>query len=142
MELYKAGITRSLDKKTNKKVLESLKPKLLSSSINTKFHEATMIITKDGKTMYFTRDNYDGRKVRREKKQRKVNLKIYRAEWKEQKWTNITELPFNSDDYSIGHPALGADEKTLYFVSNMPGGIGATDLYKVTINEDKSFGIP
>jgi len=43
---------------------------------------------------------------------------------------NIRGLPFNSDEYSVGHPALSPDNKTLYFVSDMPGGLGETDVYK------------
>ncbi|MCH4829428.1 hypothetical protein [Flavobacterium columnare] len=47
----------------------------------------------------------------------------------------ITELPFNSDQYSVAHPALSPDEKTLYFASNMPGTYGQSDLFKVAILE-------
>ncbi|MCK7460616.1 MAG: hypothetical protein MZU84_00260 [Sphingobacterium sp.] len=51
-------------------------------------------------------------------------------------WTNVSQLPFNSDQYSVGHPALSADGKTLYFASDMPGGIGETDIYAThLINE-------
>jgi len=61
------------------------------------------------------------------------NLKLFRAELKGEEWTNITELPFNSDEYSCGHPALASDDKTLYFISDMPGGYGGTDIYKTTL---------
>ena len=53
----------------------------------------------------------------------------------------ITEIPFNSDEYSVAHPALSKDEKTLYFASDMPGGKGMSDLYKVSI-EGNGFGTP
>ncbi|MFD2568567.1 OmpA family protein [Pseudotenacibaculum haliotis] len=109
-------------------------------SINTKYHESSVIITKDGNTKYFTRNNYL-KKLRADNK-RTVHLKLYKAEKIDGRWDNITELPFNSNDYSIGHPALSNDEKTLYFVSDMPGGIGQTDLYKIQILEDGSFGEP
>jgi Tol biopolymer transport system component len=55
---------------------------------------------------------------------------------------NITELPFDSDNYSTAHPVLSPDEKTMYFVSDMPGTIGLSDLFKVKINEDGTFGTP
>ena len=109
--------------------------------INSKYHDASAIITKDGNTMYFTRDNYDGRKLRSDKN-RTSHLKIYRAEKVNDRWTNIKELPFNSDAFSCGQTALSEDEKTLYFVSDMPGGVGATDIYKVAIVGAKSFGTP
>ncbi|KAF2340793.1 OmpA family protein [Flavobacterium tistrianum] len=112
------------------------------SAINTKFHEASPVFTKDGKTVYFTRNNYlDGKKG---KDENKVTLiKLYKAELgKDNKWTNITELPFNSNNYSAAHPALSPDEKTLYFASDMPGSIGESDLYKVSINPNGGYGPP
>lgn len=122
-------------------IVELLDKEILAKPINTKLHEATLTMTKDGKTMYFTRDNYDGRRVRRSNESA-VLLKIYKATLEGDKWTNITELPFNSDDYSVGHPALSKDEKTLYFVSDMPGGYGHTDIYKIAINDDGTYGDP
>ena len=121
-------------------VLELHKKIILPSPINTQYHESTPIFTKDGKTMYFTRVNYDGRKLGKDKKQI-VNLKLYKASLINGKWSNIDELPFNSHDYSVGHPALSPDEKTLYFVSDMPGGIGKTDLYKIRVDGD-TYGEP
>jgi len=112
------------------------------SAINTKFHEASPVFTKDGKTVYFTRNNYiDGKKG---KDENKVTLiKLYKAELgKDNKWTNITELPFNSNNYSTAHPALSPDEKTLYFASDMPGSIGESDIYKVTIHPNGGYGPP
>ncbi|MDQ6530170.1 OmpA family protein [Flavobacterium sp. LHD-85] len=112
------------------------------SAINTRFHEASPVFTKDGKTVYFTRNNFiDGKKG---KDEGKVTLvKLYKAELgKDNKWTNITELPFNSNNYSTAHPALSPDEKTLYFASDMPGSIGESDLYKVSINANGGYGPP
>ncbi len=109
--------------------------------INTKYHEDTPAFTKDGKTVYFTRNNFldkrgfDAGKV--------TLLKIYKATVdKDGNWGAITPLPFNSDSYQSAHPALSADEKTLYFASNMEGTRGQSDLYRVKINEDGSFGTP
>ena len=75
------------------------------ANVNSKFHEATPVFTKDGNTMYFTRNNYlDGKKG---KDANKVTLlKIYKATLVNQRWTNVTELPFNSDQFSTAHPAL------------------------------------
>lgn len=112
------------------------------SAINTKFHEASPVFTKDGKTVYFTRNNFiDGKKGKDESKV--TFIKLYKAELgKDNKWTNITELPFNSNNYSTAHPALSPDEKTLYFASDMPGSIGESDLYKVSINPNGGYGPP
>ncbi|HEU4789679.1 MAG TPA: OmpA family protein [Flavobacterium sp.] len=112
-----------------------------SKSVKSKFHEASAIFTKDGKTMYFTRNNYlDGKKG---KDENKVTLiKIYKASFVNDDWGNVTELPFNSNNYNTAHPALSPDEKTLYFVSDMPGTIGESDIFKASINSDGSYGSP
>lgn len=117
-------------------------PERFGDRINSKFHESTPVFTKDGKTMYFTRNNYlDGK---REKDSKSVTLlKLYKSTLnKEGQWTNVIELPFNSNQYSVAHPALSVDGKTLYFASDMPGTLGQSDLYKVTIKDDGSYGIP
>lgn len=111
------------------------------NELNTRYHESNLIYSKDGNTVYFTRDNYDGKKLVKDKF-RVAHLKIYRAEKIDDKWRNFTELPFNSDDYSVGHPALSPDEKTLYFVSDMPNGFGLTDIYKVSVSNHKEYGAP
>jgi len=113
----------------------------LSGPVNTRYHEATAVVTKDGKTMYFTRDNYDGEKLG-EDKTNTTHLKLYKANFVNGLWKEIEELPFNNDDYSVGHPALSSDEKTLYIVSDMPGGYGYTDIYKIPILEGGSYGVP
>ena len=109
--------------------------------VNSIYHESNVIFTEDGKIAYFTRDNYDGKRVRKDKNN-VIRLKIYRSELIDGEWKNLTELPFNSDEYSVGHPALSPDEQTLYFASDMPGGIGATDIYKVSVLNHKEYGEP
>lgn len=117
------------------------KPERFEKKINSKFNESTPVFTKDGKTMYFTRNNFlDGKRGRDE--QKNTLLKLYKADFTNGKWTNVTELPFNSNQYSTAHPALSKDEKKLYFASDMPGTLGQSDLYSVTINSDGSFGKP
>lgn len=115
--------------------------KKLSGDVNTRFHESTSIVTKDGSTMYFTRNNFlDGKKYKDEKGT--IRLKIYSASLIDDEWTNITELPFNSDSYSVAHPVLSPDEKVLYFVSDMPGSFGESDIFKVKIVGDGTYGAP
>ncbi|WP_316633930.1 OmpA family protein [uncultured Flavobacterium sp.] len=116
-------------------------PKKFKSKINSKFHEATPVFTKDGKTVYFTRNNYlNGKKG---KDEHKITLvKIYKATFEKNEWGNITELPFDSNSYSTAHPALSPDEKTMYFASDMPGTIGQSDIFKVSIDANGVFGTP
>ena len=116
-------------------------PKKYASNINTKFYESTPVFTKDGKTIYFTRNNFNNGK-RGKNGEQITFLKIYKANLVNNEWKNVVDLPFNSDNYSVAHPALSPDQKTLYFSSDMPGSIGQSDLFKVQINEDGTFGLP
>ncbi|MBC5834523.1 OmpA family protein [Flavobacterium sp. F372] len=118
-------------------------PEKFSSSVSSKYHESTPVFTQDGNTMYFTRNNFNNGKKGRDS-ERTILLKLFKATKEVDRWTNVTELPFNSNEYSVAHPALSLDEKTLYFASNMPGTIGGSqsDIFKVSINADGSFGIP
>ncbi|MDT7833273.1 OmpA family protein [Flavobacteriaceae bacterium S356] len=122
-------------------VLKGTRDVRLVSRVNSKYHDANAILTKDGKTMYFTRDNFDGKKLKTDNK-RTTHLKIYRSRLKNGIWTPPRALSFNNDDYSTGHPALSADESELYFVSDKPGGYGQTDIYKVKILPRGRFGTP
>ena len=104
------------------------KPKRLKGDINTRFHEGPMVLLDSGQRMVFTRNNFhDGEKNLSSERVNK--LKLYQAERSGSAWINITPLPFNSDEYSTGHPAVSPDGQTLYFVSDAPDGIGGTDLY-------------
>ncbi|MDY0779824.1 OmpA family protein [Tenacibaculum sp. IB213877] len=117
-------------------------PIKFSNSINTQYHESTSTFTTDGNTIYFTRNNFTNNKINKDK-DGTIKLKIYKAVKNGKgEWINIQELPFNSDEYSVAHPTLNADETKLYFVSDMPGGFGLSDLYEVTIHTDGSFGKP
>ncbi|MDR7370869.1 OmpA family protein [Flavobacterium aquidurense] len=105
-----------------------------ADELKTGMHEANAIFTKDGKTMYFTRNN--SKNGTKKKNDQKIsNLQIFKAELVEGKWTNIKPLPFNSPNYSVEHPALSADETVLYFASDMPGTLGSFDIYSVNVNK-------
>ncbi|MDV7188611.1 OmpA family protein [Lutibacter sp. TH_r2] len=113
-----------------------------SSDLNTRFHEADVTFTKDKKTVYFTRSNFFNGKYKKDTLGVN-NLKLFKAHvGVNNEWTNIIELPFNDDNYSCGHPSLSEDQKILYFVSDMPGSIGKTDIFKVEVNSDGSYGSP
>ena len=116
-------------------------PKPFGNRMNSKFHESTPVFTKDGNTVYFTRNNFlDGKKGKDDKKI--TLLKLYKATLEDGSWKKITELPFSSNQYSVAHPMLSPDDKTLYFASDMPGTFGQSDLFKVAIKGDGSYGQP
>ncbi len=110
--------------------------------VNTKYHEGSFSFDPKGKVVYFTRNNYlegeyktDSTKVNR--------LKLFSAKVnKDGSWTNIKELPFNSDNYSVADPAVSPDGKRLYFSSDMPGTLGQSDIYYVDIKHNNKFGKP
>ncbi len=114
----------------------------LGGDINTQYHESSTAFTKDGNTVYFTRNNFiDGKKGK--DKNKTIRLKLYKAtKTGDYNWTNIVELPFNSKEYSVAHPALSPDGKKLYFSSDMPGTLGMSDLWYVDILGNDSYGTP
>ncbi len=57
-------------------------------------------------------------------------------------WTNYVSLPFCNPEFSYLNPVLSPDEKFLFFASNMSGGFGGLDIWKVQVNADGSFGQP
>ena len=114
----------------------------LDKDINSRLHESTTAFTKDGEVMYFTRNNVIDGKKSVKSEEGKVNLKIFRAVKENGIWAYIEDLPFNSDEYSVANPTLSPDEKTLYFASDMPGTYGASDIFKVSINNDGTFSTP
>ncbi|WKW45957.1 OmpA family protein [Myroides sp. JBRI-B21084] len=113
----------------------------LKGSVKSPLNESTAIITSDGNTMYFTRNNYIN-KSRKYDSKKNTNLKIYRAEKVDGKWENVSELPFNSDEFNTAHPTLSKDERTMYFSSDRPGGFGSSDLWQVAIHPSGAFGGP
>lgn len=132
LDLYVAKINEE-----SKDLKDAIK---FSKKINTKYHEASVTFAPDNETMYFTRNNY-GKKLKRDKNG--VNhLKIYMSNKVGDEWMEAVEVSFNSDDYSTGHPALSPDGKQLYFVSDMPGSIGQTDIFVVDVLENNSFSEP
>ncbi len=115
---------------------------IIANKINTDYHEASVAIANDGKTIYFTRDNVDRKNRLGYDKEGTSHLKLYKASMIDEKWDDIVELPFNDDYYSTGHPALSPDNKKLYFVSDREGGMGQTDIYVVDIQEDNTYSEP
>ncbi|SEM27554.1 Outer membrane protein OmpA [Aquimarina amphilecti] len=133
LDLYKSDIINEKD--------ELGQAKKLKGKINTKFHESSTSFSSDGQIVYFTRNNFTKKKLKSDANGT-ILLKLYRARLEGSKWVDIEELPFNSEEYSVAHPALTADGKYLYFASDMPDTRGLSDLYKVEVFPDGTFGEP
>lgn len=106
----------------------------IKGDVNSIYHDGPVVITKDGKTMYFSRNNYI--KDEKTKKKELTNVKIFRATRVGQEWKNIEDLSINGDGFSTQHPALNKDETKLYFSSDREGTYGGSDIWMVDINDD------
>ncbi|MBK9540721.1 MAG: OmpA family protein [Bacteroidetes bacterium] len=104
-------------------------PELLKGELNGIYHEGPASFSSKGDTVYFTRNTYVARKVKKSDDD-VVILKICRGIKKDSTFRFITDFPYDNADYSLGHPSLSKDGNTLYFVSDMPGGQGGTDVYR------------
>jgi len=112
-----------------------------SDKLNTRAHESSTAFTKDGNTVYFTRNNTKNNSYSRDD-EGVSRLKIYKSTFKNGKWGKVVSLPFNNKNYSVAHPSLNANEDKLYFASDMPGTLGKSDIWVVDIKGDNSYGKP
>ncbi|MBB1149500.1 PD40 domain-containing protein [Myroides sp. NP-2] len=116
-------------------------PVLFAEEINSKVNDATAVFTKDGNTMYFTRNNSKASGKSKQNRDKTSLLKLYKAvKQSDGKWGLVEELPFNSDNFNTAHPALTPDGKWLYFVSDRKGTLGQSDLFRVGLYEDGTYG--
>lgn len=105
-------------------------PQPLTGEINTAFHEGPSVFYDNGQKVIFTRNNFNlGKKGISEEGINHLNL-YYAEKKKNGKWAKATPMPFNGENYSVGHPALTMDGKTLYFSSDRGGTFGKADIYK------------
>jgi outer membrane protein OmpA-like peptidoglycan-associated protein/tetratricopeptide (TPR) repeat protein len=113
------------------------------NELNTPYHDGPITISSDGKTMFFARDGHSEGVYEKDKKHniRVGEQGLYKALKVNDKWTDVQALPINNKSYSVSHPSLSKEGKTLYFASNMPGGFGDTDIWKISINGN-SYGQP
>jgi outer membrane protein OmpA-like peptidoglycan-associated protein len=114
----------------------------LVKELNTPFHDGPVTISSDGNTIFFARDGLSEGKYEVSKNKTKIGQQgLYKAVKIDGKWMQIEALPFNSINYSVTCPSLSKDGKTLYFSSNMPGGLGESDIWKVAV-ESNGYGKP
>ncbi len=125
LDLYSGKVDENAEIKNPKKL----------SAVNKKYHEGPASYTKDGLSVMYTQDNY---KEKSSDGTRKLEMIEYA--FKDGKWTDRKPFALNNKEYSVGHPSFSADGKTLYFSSDMPGGKGGVDIYRVTRNADGTWG--
>ena len=121
LDIYKTGIRKpTVFKEAN----------LLSKGINSRYHDGPICYSADGQEVFVTRNNFNlGLPKYSEEKEN--HFLLYYGKREGAGWTELTELPFNSPEYSCGHPSISNDNQSLYFASDMPGGFGGSDIYVV-----------
>lgn len=110
-------------------------PSLYAADINQAYHDGPASFTNDFNTIYFTRvsrksGELDSTRYYTNK------LKIFSSSFTGNKWSDPEPFFLNNDAWSVGHPSLSDDGQTMYFVSDMPGGFGGTDIYRVKRQAD------
>lgn len=102
------------------------RPEPVEGELNSDLDEGIVSFTPDGQTMYLT-------KARREPNS-STSVEIYTSQRSEAQWSAPVKYEIISDTISaVGHPAVSSDGKWLYFCSDMPGGYGGKDIWKVNL---------
>ncbi|PKQ62749.1 hypothetical protein BZG02_11105 [Labilibaculum filiforme] len=126
LRLYKSEVSKDGDLKN---------AVLFSGKLGTNYHDGPVCFTADGKEMFLTRNHVSSSKRAKRNEEGVVSIKLYHCTMEGDKWSTPELLSFNMEGYSTGHPALSADGKSLYFISDRPNGYGGTDLYVSTKTE-------
>lgn len=105
-------------------------------SLNSEFEDGTPNVTSDFSTLYFTRC--------KKGKNQQLGCQIFKSRAESDSWSEPeVEFEMFGDSISTAHPAISPDGLTLYFVSDMPGGLGENDIWKVTKDDGGgSWGNP
>jgi outer membrane protein OmpA-like peptidoglycan-associated protein len=105
-------------------------PQLAADLFNQEYHDGPASFNLPNTEIFFNRTYvYRDKGKKGQDKIRTHLLKIFSSVKKKAKWTNPEPFFLNNNEYSVGHPALSRDGNILYFVSDMKGGYGGTDLY-------------
>lgn len=111
------------------------KPVKIKGGINTKYNEGAFVYDKKNNIGYYMKCNGE--------KKSKENCNIFTSVWNEKTnvWAESKAFDFSDEIFSTGQPALSPDGNTLYFVSNMDGGLGGKDIWVIK-RKDGAWGEP
>jgi outer membrane protein OmpA-like peptidoglycan-associated protein/tetratricopeptide (TPR) repeat protein len=118
-------------------------PMVMRKDLNSRLHDGTATFDSTRQRLYFTRDNlYYGKLTKAGDGEVKLGIyyaDITKGDMGQQEWGNLTPFEQNNPEYNLGQPSISPDGKRLYFVSDMPGGSGGTDIwYCDNVNGDWS----
>lgn len=107
---------------------EWMRPEAVEGELNTDLDEGIVSFSPDGSTMYLTR-------ARREPNA-PTGVEIYTSQRSDAKWSAPQKFEITADTLSnYGHPAVSPDGTWLYFTSDMPGGAGGLDIWRINLRE-------
>jgi outer membrane protein OmpA-like peptidoglycan-associated protein len=112
-------------------------PVIFDKHLNCRMNDGPASFNEEGTFIAYTRNNYKDRT-----KDRVVELYIYFSNYIDGKWSKPKDFVLNNKGYSVGHPCLSSDGNTMYFTSDMPGGFGGADLYRIKKGEKGEWGTP
>lgn len=110
------------------------KPQTIESGLNTEYDEGACCLSPDGSTMYLTQCLSDASYPR--------FAQIVTAQRSDASWGKTTPLLITNDTLSsYAHPAVSPDGEWLYFVSDMPGGKGGLDIWRMRLTTNGPVGV-
>lgn len=98
-------------------------PVALGENVNSEFEDGTPVFNSSYTNMYFTRCKVN--------KNTNFGCQIYMSRKDGEEWAEADPIPIADDSIVVAHPAISQDENTLYFISDMPGGVGGKDIWVV-----------
>ena len=109
------------------------KPQAIDSELNSAFDEGVCCFSPDGRTMYLTQCKTDANYPR--------FATIVASNRSDATWSKPTEITISKDTLtSFAHPAISPDGEWLYFVSDMPGGLGGYDIWRCRLFGNNEVG--
>ena len=113
---------------------EYMEPEVFHKKLNTKYHEGPLTFFDKGRNVVFTRNNVDrGELVQSSDGVNNLNIYFARVDAKGN-WSKNVPFHRNDSEYSMGHPTITEDGERMYYISDIPGGYGGTDIYVSTFN--------
>lgn len=110
------------------------KPEPVASGLNTAYDEGACCISSDGKEMYLTQCPFEDAAPR--------YAKVMISNRADASWGKAKEFHLTRDTLSaFAHPAISPDSEWLYFVSDMPGGVGGLDIWRTRIMNGMAMGV-
>ena len=132
-DLYKGDISFDGEIKNVKRV---------TTEVNKRVNQTGVTYTKDGRTVYFSRNKYK-KKLKKQKLAKNQRLLIYKADVAaDGSWKNVKKVSINKKKFSTGYPVLNADDSKLYFVSDRLPSKGMSDIFVVDVLKGGTYSEP